>query len=169
MGKRQSRKLKIPQDKIQQEGRKVDLSPQEQNIFTLVNTEADAQQKYSEDYAYIVLKYFQGDWQCFSDWEKQELRQLTRFVRKISQQTWIQVYSSKGFKYTQYELSDVRNNGAKSCFESVLSQITGDVKFFELRVDGEMRVHGFRCRSAFFLVLLDRNHEVFPDGGKQKK
>ena len=44
--------------------------------------------------------------------------------------------------------------------EDLLSE---DINFFELRVNqNKLRVHGFQSHSAFFLVMLDRNHEAFP-------
>jgi hypothetical protein len=37
-----------------------------------------------------------------------------------------------------------------------------DLTFFELRVTQQARVHGFRVKSAFFLVWLDREHRIYP-------
>jgi hypothetical protein len=41
--------------------------------------------------------------------------------------------------------------------------ISEDVSWCELRVTQKARVVGFRAEHAFFLVFLDRNHELFPD------
>lgn len=52
---------------------------------------------------------------------------------------------------------------AKKQLEQVSKEISSDIPFFELHVDhNKLRVHGFRAGSAFFLVLLDHEHRVFP-------
>jgi len=34
------------------------------------------------------------------------------------------------------------------------------IELFELRVDNEKRVHGFRMKSIFYLCWLDRGHKI---------
>ena len=64
---------------------------------------------------------------------------------------------SKGHAaYTIHKDHSVLPNNAE------LEEISPDLTWFELRVDGESRVHGFRVKDAFFLVYLDQNHEVYP-------
>ena len=61
------------------------------------------------------------------------------------------------------EVDDVKSEAIKSRLESVKNEISEDINFFELRVNqNKLRVHGFQSQSAFFLVVLDRNHEAFP-------
>jgi hypothetical protein len=31
---------------------------------------------------------------------------------------------------------------------------------FELRINGKIRVHGFREKSVFYLCMLDREHRI---------
>jgi len=65
--------------------------------------------------------------------------------------------------YTKYEIDEVKSEAIKSRLKSVEKEISEDINFFELRVNQDkLRVHGFQSQSAFFLVVLDRNHEVFP-------
>jgi len=118
---------------------------------------------------YVALKYFKSDWQCFSDWEQQELKQFSSFLKILSKHTWQQVYETgnktpkHGLAYTKYEVDDVKSEAIKSRLESVKNEISEDINFFELRVNqNKLRVHGFQSQSAFFLVVLDRNHEAFP-------
>jgi len=42
-----------------------------------------------------------------------------------------------------------------------LKTVSPDIDFFELRVTGEARVHGFRVIDGFYLVWLDREHEIY--------
>jgi hypothetical protein len=43
-----------------------------------------------------------------------------------------------------------------------LDQISEDIHWIELRVTQEARVFGFRAGQAFFLVFLDRTHDIIP-------
>ncbi len=44
----------------------------------------------------------------------------------------------------------------------LLQSISPDIRFFELRINQQARVHGFRSYSAFFLVWLDKDHRIYP-------
>lgn len=44
-------------------------------------------------------------------------------------------------------------------FADVLSE---DIGWCEMRVTQKARVHGFRAGQGFFLVFLDRGHDIFP-------
>lgn len=159
---------KLPKEKIQEDAAAIKLSEGERKIFDLVTIDAD--REVTKKNPYVVLKYFQDSWQCFSAWEKDELKQFSGFLAHLSNHTWQQVYETArkngkhGLAYTKYELSHVKN-GAKEHLEKVKKLISEDIDFFELRVDqNKLRVHGFQSQAAFFLVLLDREHAVFPMG-----
>lgn len=36
--------------------------------------------------AFVVLRYYQAAWQCFSEWTRDELRAFSDFNRKVSAQ-----------------------------------------------------------------------------------
>ncbi len=156
----------LPKRKIQESAAAVKLSDNERKIFDLVT--ADAEREVHKKNPYVVLKYFQDSWECFSAWEKDELKQLSRFFGHLGSHTWQEVYKTAsktdkhGLAYTKYEISHIKN-GAKDHLENVRRKISEDIEFFELRVDqNKLRVHGFQAQAAFFLVLLDRSHSVFP-------
>jgi len=46
--------------------------------------------------------------------------------------------------------------------KKILAGLSPEISLIELRVSQKMRVHGFQSQSAFFMVLLDREHKVFP-------
>ena len=92
---------------------------------------------------YIALKYFQPSHQCFSDWET-----IFRTGGKLG--------SKSGLGYTLHK------NKSKLPKCKSLEQISPEINFFELRVSDVIRVHGFRVKSAFFLVWLDNKHKICP-------
>lgn len=115
------------------------------------------------DNAYVNLKYYRHEHQCFSAWTADELRAFSAFCRKMTQVLWSDIYKSAGsgghktgLGYTVHKKSTVLPNTPD------INSISPDLTWFELRVTEEARVHGFRCKGAFFLVFLDRQHQVYP-------
>lgn len=131
------------------------------SLFNASNTNSTDQ-----DSPFVTLKYYQNTFECFSKWEKHELKSFSEFILRLRKLTWRQVLetsgksSKTGFGYTPYDISTTKN-AAKEHLDSVRMAVGDDITFFELRVTQKMRVHGFRMRAAFFLVLLDRDHRVF--------
>jgi hypothetical protein len=116
-----------------------------------------------EETAYVNLKYYRHEHQCLSSWDEDQLKSFSAFCRKITQIGWKAIYKTagapgdkNGFGYT------VHKNHAKLPANPDLGAVSPDLTWFELRVSGEARVHGFRCKEAFFLVFLDRQHEIYP-------
>ena len=107
-----------------------------------------------ESHPYIVLKYLKTNFECFSDWTPQELKQFSSFINKLHSSNWVDISRSSGFGMTIFKRKKLPEEIIK------LSHVSQDIPFFELRITQKARVHGFRLHSAFFLVLLDRNHRV---------
>lgn len=114
---------------------------------------------------YVVLKHFDSQYQCFSEWTPDELKAFSRFIENLKQMTWGQIYQSggkigkkTGMGYTPHG----RNVKLPDSTRRILKSISPDINFFELRISQKARVHGFQVKSAFFLVWLDRNHEICP-------
>lgn len=132
---------------------------------TYLNKKADFvegwQRSGDEAIVLVSIKLLQSSYQCFSDWDKAEMRAFWAFNDKIHQYTWRQVFSTAsktpqnktGIAYTIIEASQYPDSAFK---ESLDPQTT----FFELRVTDKARVHGFRSFSIFYLCWLDRNHEI---------
>jgi hypothetical protein len=153
---------------ILEEANFVKLSPNEKKIFDLVERDAEVADSVLKKNPYVVLKYFQEAWECFSEWEKDELQQFSGFLKHLGNHNWQQVYTTgskipkHGLAYTKYEISGA-SDGAKEHLKRVRQSISEEISFFELRVNqNTLRVHGFQSQSAFFLVLLDRSHAVLP-------
>lgn len=116
------------------------------------------------DNAFVVLRYFDSDHQCFSDWDRDELKAFSEFLRKICQQNWDQIFATggsagnkKGLGYTVHKDPKLLPN------QNLIDRFGEDTCFFELRVSKKARAHGFRIKSAFFLLWLDKDHEVYRD------
>lgn len=116
-----------------------------------------------DETAYVALKYFDEEYQCFSEWDKNELKAFTQFIRKMNNMTWVDIVGQGGksgkkvgMGYTIHKNPDVLPN------KDLRDKLSGDITFFELRVTDEARVHGFRVKNTFFLVWLDRGHNIYP-------
>ncbi|WP_133014904.1 MAG6450 family protein [Clostridium cuniculi] len=134
----------------------------EENYYSLSEVEAKFLGVHkNEDKAFVVLKHFDRSYECFSEWTENELRDFSNFIATINQMTWSQIYKSggksnkTGLGYTVHTNKEVLPN------PKILEKISEDITFFELRVSQKARVHGFRVKSAFYLVWLDRNHEIY--------
>lgn len=106
--------------------------------------------------ACISLKYFDSGYQCFSDWEKSELREFSNFINKLRQLPWKEIPRHSGLRKKDHKTRKSLPD------RDILTRISQETTFFELRVTGESRVHGFRVKSTFFLVWLDRQHDIYP-------
>lgn len=158
---------KLPKDQIQLRANNADkLSSMEVKVLSLSNTFSGGSA--DNDNPFVNLKYFRESFECFSAWEKDELKSFTDFIGAMRDRTWRQVLATSGkgenkagLGYTPYEIAKTKN-GAEAQLKDVQKSIGEDITFFELRVTQKIRVHGFRANAAFFLVLLDRGHRVFP-------
>ena len=116
----------------------------------------------NNDSVMISIKNVQSQFECFSDWTVQEMSKFWKFNQKLHDSTWAQVYetSSKGKDKRGFALTYIdRKNYSTIPFIQELSE---EINIFELRVDGAIRVHGFRVGSIFYLCLLDRTHKICP-------
>ena len=106
---------------------------------------------------YLALKYYYRDFQCFSEWERDELRQFSSTSETVCQLTVTELFRHRGLVPKSHRTEP------KTAIPANLQQHLSQVTFTELRVTQKARIHGFIVDPIFFLVWLDRNHEVFPD------
>lgn len=106
--------------------------------------------------AYIALKYFDKNYQCFSEWNPDELACFSNFIDKINNLTWKQIKTHSGLRFKNIDTAKgLPNNKIKET-------LSKDITFYELRVTEKARVVGFRINAVFFLCWLDRNHKICP-------
>ncbi len=108
---------------------------------------------------FISIKNIQPNYQCFSDWTKSELSKFWKFNKRLHSMTWQQVYTTaskedkRGLAYTVIPREKYKPN-------EFVATLDKEIKMFELRIDGEMRVHGYRMNATFYLCFLDREHKI---------
>lgn len=155
MSKKRLEKVAKKQAEASEE-KSVNLKLREAALLSLSN---DA----STDTAHVNLKYYRHEHQCFSEWTADELRAFSGFCRKLTQTPWPDIYKTGGKAGTKTGLGYTIHKSADALPENPdLESFSPDLTWFEMRVTSEARVHGFRCKGAFFLVFLDRQHQVYP-------
>ncbi|WP_407667392.1 MAG6450 family protein [Microvirga lotononidis] len=105
----------------------------------------------------ISLKYWHSGAQCLSDWQHKELANLRKLIDKVQGLTPSQIKNDNGLYWKQHKGPPARGFSRPSA-------LSKDIELCELRVSGKARVHGAIFENTFYLVWLDRVHEVFPDG-----
>lgn len=118
------------------------------DILGIAENNSDNQQ------AYMAFKYFDRNFECFSEWSTEELKSFSELIEKINNLTWKQIKRHVGLAYKSIDSSKgIPNNNIKS-------KISQDISFCELRVTQKARIVGFRIQSVFFVCWLDRNHRI---------
>jgi hypothetical protein len=110
--------------------------------------------------AFVALKYYRPEHQCLSEWTPDELKAFSAFCRKLAQMTWQQIIETGGKHKTGVAWTPIRRDQLPGT--DFLDSISEDISWIELRVTQEARVFGFRAGQAFFLVFLDRTHDIIP-------
>jgi hypothetical protein len=88
------------------------------------------------------------------DLSKQDLKQLSKFLRRISSMTWSQIRSSDGIK--------MKKIPRYSISFSLPQTVSEDEEIFELRVSQEHRLWGFPNNGTFYVIWFDPTHVVCP-------
>lgn len=109
--------------------------------------------------AYVALKYYRPEHECFSEWRPDELRAFSGFCRRMSQMTWQQIVQTGGRHKSGLAWTPIRREQLPPA-RFLDAAVSEDVSWIELRVTQAARVFGFRARQAFFLVFLDRGHRI---------
>lgn len=109
----------------------------------------------------VSIRFLQHHHECFSDWEKQEMKVFWDFLDKLHNYTWQQIYdgSRKSDKAGLALTRIPKRNYPDGEFRKSLDE---QIELFEFRVDQSKRVHGFRMKSLFYLCWLDKNHRICP-------
>lgn len=125
----------------------------EKEIMGLANNGESSDNKQT----YIALKYFDKNFECFSEWSSDELTCFSNFIDKINQLTWKDIKNHAGLRLKSIDNAQgLPNNNIKE-------KLSKDITFYEMRINQRARVVGFRSNSIFFLCWLDRNHRICPE------
>lgn len=133
----------------------VSLSPLERVVLN----SARSQEK---ETPHVNLKYYDSHYQCFSAWSSDELSAFSAFIEKMKDSKWQGIYKTAGKSGTKTGFGyTIHKDLSKLPKKSIIDSISPDVTYFELRVTQQARVHGFRLMDAFYLIWLDRSHDVY--------
>lgn len=108
---------------------------------------------------FASLRFIQHEKQCFSEWNKQEMKLFWTFLNQLHDYTWGKMFSQSrndnksGMGYTTIDKKKYGNS-------DFLKSIDPTVTFFELRVNQKIRVHCFRDKSICYIFLLDKHHNM---------
>lgn len=99
----------------------------------------------------VNFRYFQQKHQCLSDWDRAQIKLLSNWLTKVAQRTVAQIQSTTDTCHAHL--------GKKK--PKLPSGVSPDVRLYNLDVTAGARVHGFFTSDTFYLVWLDRSHELF--------
>jgi hypothetical protein len=108
----------------------------------------------------VVLSFevFDHGVECPSTWGT-EIRELFSTFRKLTCQTWMQVFRSggsenkSGLGFTPFKIPPF----------TPPSQISKDLTISEIRVTRKARIFGAQKGGIYYVIRLDRNHTVCPE------
>lgn len=98
---------------------------------------------------HVNLRYFEKKHECFSTWQKKELKAFSSWLEKMSRNTPNQVTSMTNTCHAHIGKT-----------KSLPRSISKEVQMYSFDVARKARVHGFFTGDDLFLVWLDRNHKV---------
>ncbi|KAB2335102.1 MAG6450 family protein [Bacillus mesophilum] len=88
------------------------------------------------------------------DLGKQDLKQLSKFLKRISCMTWSQIRNSDGIK--------MKKIPTYSLAYSLPASVSEEEEIFEMRVSDGHRLWGFQNRATFYVIWFDPTHSVCP-------
>lgn len=105
----------------------------------------------------LSFAYFRSETECLSTWSKADLKSLVGVIEKMRKMNAQQLKSSTLSSPHKYKPKAERFTRPKA--------IGKDHRMHEIRVDksNTARMHGVIEGEVFYLVWLDRKHEVFSD------
>ncbi len=111
---------------------------------------------------HVNLKYYTPSFECISSWEEEYLKAFSSFIEKMRLMKWSDIYKTGGSLGHKTGVGYTILDKKKYPKNQMLDTVSEDITFFELRIDKTARVHGFRCLDAFYLVYLDKSHQICP-------
>lgn len=112
----------------------------------------------NENEVEINLKHWHSGCQCISEWQPKDLKAFRKFIDKAQGLTPSAMRADPGLEY------ELHKGLPKGHGFSKPTSIPKDITLAEMKVSGKARVHGFLRENQFYLIWLDRSHEVFPSG-----
>ncbi|MBW8684553.1 MAG6450 family protein [Chitinophaga rhizophila] len=105
------------------------------------------------------IRLIQHDYQCFSDWSKQDMRSFWSFIGKLHRYDWKNLLDTGG-KVNKTGLAPTIISKDRYPNTTFRNSMEDNIDMIELRVDNTKRVHGFRVGPIFYICWLDKNHAI---------
>lgn len=93
-----------------------------------------------------------------SDWQKDELGILIDTFKKIESIEWKEIFNDSGLNWERNSHIALK----------LPKNFPPDAKLHSIRVNGKMRLYGYRAQEFFYIVWFDKNHEVCPMNKNKK-
>lgn len=106
----------------------------------------------------LSFELFNYDAQCPSTWQGQMVRQLFSAFTKATQKTWQQVIETGGKAY-----GGKVGLGFTTFKESPITRpltLSNDIPISEMRVNDTARFFGARKDATYYVIELDKGHDV---------
>lgn len=108
-----------------------------------------ARLKLTDEKVSVSLRYYESNFECFSEWQSKDLKEFSRWLGKMRSRSKADVKSDT--KMCHRHFGEVR---------PLPDDISRDFDVYGLRVTQKARVHGVFERNTFYLLWLDRNHKL---------
>lgn len=127
------------------------------NCDNKINTQL-FNENYDERYGRLAFSAVSHNRCPISEWQGEELIQLIEAFKKFESIKWQDIFNDPGLKWERNShIAFKKPNG-----------LPEDIKICSFRVNGKMRLYGYRAQHYFYIVWFDRNHEVCPVGKNKK-
>lgn len=109
----------------------------------------------------ISIRFLRHEFECFSDWNKEEMKSFWLFIKKAHEYTWqnLKDQSCKGKNKNGLGFTSISVSKYPKKYRE---NFDPQSNLFELRVNQKARVHCFRDKSVCYIIVLDKDHKVFP-------
>ena len=97
----------------------------------------------------VSLKYFDSKFECFSKWQPRDLKQFTAWLGKVREKSKADITSDTKLCH--------RHHGE---VKRLPAEISRETFVYGLRITDKARVHGIFSGDTFYLIWLDRNHNL---------
>jgi len=105
-------------------------------------------------FEHLCESYFQLD-----ELTKENLKELKRFLKRISSMSWNQIYNSKGI--------DITKIPRERLSKPIPASVPDDSDIIEMSVSDSHRIWGFQHEQVIYVIWFDPNHQVLPEGKKR--
>lgn len=106
--------------------------------------------------------HFDPSPECPSTWPQDNMKSLFDAMRVASSMTWKQVQATGGHgKNAQGIAFKVVN--PKQAKRNLPENLAEDIDLAEIRITKKARIFGVRSESIFYVIWLDKDHQVFPE------